>query len=385
MSLRKKSLTFPAQLPIIVCVLVLLLGVNTAEAQIRTVLVSPVPGDPVASGTALRNALAGISSPSSTNRWLLKIEPGIYDVGTSSLQMRSWVDIEGSGIGATTIRGSNVADFYKVTIYGASNAELRLLTVEASSNDQLGPIAMANYNGASPRLYRVRFSSTGAAPTVWGLRNLDSAPLIEECEINVTSTGSQYSYTYGLIFLNTTCSLPAGRSSILRTKIVASGPGTNNGLALASGQFVSEIRDSRMDVVGGQITYGIYAWPGGGCSWQGNENMQIRNSEIISGGGSSGSYGINIQSPAWVAFDINGSKVWGHTSPTTYGIVQDGQGPMGIQGSSVTGFTQTVRTAGNIGIASTLLQGGPATAQGWIGCMGVWDENAVFYAQGACP
>lgn len=84
----------------------LLLTSTTATAQIRTILVSPVPGDPVASGTALRNALAGIPSPSATNRWLVKIEPGTYDVGGgTSLAMRPYVDVEGSGIEATTIRG----------------------------------------------------------------------------------------------------------------------------------------------------------------------------------------------------------------------------------------------------------------------------------------
>src|SRR5262245_12834063 len=129
---RRQSRPFSARLVSLVCGLALLLGVETAQAQIRTVLVSPVPGDPAASGTALLNALAGISSPSSTNRWLLKIEPGIYDVGTTPLQMRSWVDIEGSGIGVTTIRGTAVA--YNATVHGASNAELRLLTVEASGN-----------------------------------------------------------------------------------------------------------------------------------------------------------------------------------------------------------------------------------------------------------
>jgi hypothetical protein len=229
MPCRKKSRPASACLYSLVFGLALLLGAETAGAQIRTVLVSPVPGDPLASGNALRNALAGISSPSSTNRWLLKVEPGIYDVGTTSLQMRSWVDIEGSGIGVTTIRGS-VTTFYNATIHGASNAELRLLTVEASGNVgnfAPGPIAMANYNGASPRLYRVKFSTTGGAQIIWGLRNVDSTPLIEECEISVTNTGADTSYSYGLAFRNDSCSLPAGRSSILRTKIAVSSPARN--------------------------------------------------------------------------------------------------------------------------------------------------------------
>src|SRR5262245_24259753 len=111
--------------------LLLCLG-GSAAAQIRTELVSPVPGDPVASGTALRNKLAAISSPSSTNRWLLKIEPGTYDIGTTSLPMRSWVDIEGSGIGATTIQGTvDGSGLTAGTINGASNTELRMLTVSS--------------------------------------------------------------------------------------------------------------------------------------------------------------------------------------------------------------------------------------------------------------
>jgi len=77
MTFRKKSLTFPVQLPIVVSVLALLLGAETVGAQIRTVLVSPVPGDPVASGTALRNALVGIPPPSATDRWLLQGGPVI--------------------------------------------------------------------------------------------------------------------------------------------------------------------------------------------------------------------------------------------------------------------------------------------------------------------
>jgi hypothetical protein len=386
---RKTSRPSPAYLQSLVFGLALLLGAGTVSAQIRTVLVSPVPGDPVASGTALRNALNGISSPSSSNRWLLKIEPGIYDVGTVSLVMRPFVDIEGSGMGVTTIRGSAV-DF-NGTIHGASSAELRLLTVEAAGNASSvpGPIAMANYQGASPRLYRVKFSTTGTAPTAWGIRNSNSTPLIEECEIIVNSTGTNSS-AYGLMFRNDPrsggCELPAGRTSILRTKIAVSGPGTNHGLAMAGGQFVSEIRDSRMDVNGGNTTYGIYAWKdSASCDWLGSEALQIKNTEILTSGGSSASYGVKIESgvvpPVRLSFDIVGGRVWG----SNYGIVQGGPNPIGIQGSSVLGFTKTVETAGNISIATTLLYGGPATAQGWIGCMGVWDENAIFYAQGACP
>jgi hypothetical protein len=373
----------PSSLAPVLCGFMLLLGAEVAGAQIRTVLVSPVPGNPVASGTVLRNALAGISSPSSTNRWLVKIEPGIYDVGTTLLPMRSWVDIEGSGIGVTTIRGSAVHP--DATIHGASNAELRLLTVEATGNAYPGAIAMANYNGASPRIYRVRFSATGGGSIVYGIRNQDSAPLIEECEITATATGPS-STTYGVVFRTGSGPLPAGRSSILRSKInVSGGTSQNNGIYMGGVQLITELRDSRVDAFGGSAARGIYAYPD--SSWFGQETLQIRNSEINAWGGSSESYGIDIggfNGVVSIILDIFGSKVWGQASPTTYGIRQSFS-PMGIQGSAVTGYTHTVESSGNVSIGGTFLQGGPAIAVGWIGCMGVWDENAVFYAQGACP
>jgi len=67
----------------------ILFSSSVASAQIRTVLVSPVPGDPIASGTNLRNALANIPSPSSTNHWSPKIEPGIYQLQGTALLVRS--------------------------------------------------------------------------------------------------------------------------------------------------------------------------------------------------------------------------------------------------------------------------------------------------------
>lgn len=117
-------------------------------------------------------ALANIPSPSSTNRWLLKIEPGIYQLQGTALQMRPWVDIEGSGIGVTTISLSSPTDPFNSTISGASDAELRLLTVEATASRT----AMSN-NNAHPRIYRVKFVATGLAQRI-GMENIISAPRI---------------------------------------------------------------------------------------------------------------------------------------------------------------------------------------------------------------
>jgi hypothetical protein len=350
-------------------------------SPIRTALVSPVPGNPVASGTALRNALAGIPSPSAADPWLLKIEPGIYDIGATSLQMRSWVDIEGSGVGVTTIRGnvSPGSDFQNGTVNGANDAELRLLTVEASGSSV---VAMVNWK-ASPRLYRVKLVAQ-ASSSVEGLRNVQSAPLLDECEINASVSTrrkglSPSSEAYGIVFR---AEVVGPRSSIVRSKVVVTGAAKNYGLHLVMAQTVTEIRDSRIDVAGGQKTYGIYAQ---GVSWGINENLALRNVEVSSAKGSSASYGVYFEPGSAISLDIFTSSLAGSDSPTTYGIAQYGPGAIVIQGSKIVGLTKTIDSPlGSVSVASTYLQGGPVTAGGGRHCMGVWDENGVFYAS-SCP
>ena len=361
--------------------LLLSLVAQSAMAQNRTVLVSSVPGNPASSGTALRNALSGISSPSSTNPWLLKIEPGIYDIGSTPLPMRSWVDIEGSGIGVTIIRGTVdvTASGSGGTVNGASDAELRLLTVEASASSTVPHVAGVFNDGAFPRLYRVKVAAQGVSGSVvYGIRNLQAAPRIEECEIGSASFGSG-SVAYGVSFKN---NFSGARSVILRSQISATAASTTYGVSMLDRLTLSELRDSKINVSNATSNYGIFADENNG--WGGQEDLAIRNVDVSAAGGSS-SYGVFLDSSTWAYLDIARSNIWGHVASTTnYGIDQAGGGAVVLKGSSVLGSTGTVVTVGNASIASTELAGGAASAAGWIGCMGVWDENAVFYTN-TCP
>ena len=249
MSFLKKSFAFPVQLTLAVCVLVLLLGADTAGAQIRTVIVSPVPGNPVASGTALRNALGRNFLSVRNEPVAAKIEPGTYDIAGTSLAMRAYVDVEGSGIEATTILNGNPSGFESVTILGADNARFVSLTVQAIAPTSTSDIiAMANYN-VSPRVYRVKLVSQ--ATSAWGMRNVNAAPLVEECEISVTSTSATPSFAYGLVFRG----LPPGsrRGSILRSQVKVSGAAKNYGVFMADALSVTSIRDSSFDVAGAEV------------------------------------------------------------------------------------------------------------------------------------
>ena len=97
---------------------------------LRTVVVSPA-ATPTASGNALISALAAITA-SDVNPYLLKIEPGIYDLGTQTLAMQPYVDIEGSGEIVTTIT-SATNNFSLGTVNAASNSALRQLTVTGTA------------------------------------------------------------------------------------------------------------------------------------------------------------------------------------------------------------------------------------------------------------
>src|SRR4029450_4125676 len=108
MSARRR---FRPSLTTTAAVLLAGLAAGTASAQavffVGTQLVSPVPGTPVLRGTRLLARLASIGGASATNPYLLKIEPGVYDLRMRTLAMKPFVDVEGSGE-AVTIGGGTV-------------------------------------------------------------------------------------------------------------------------------------------------------------------------------------------------------------------------------------------------------------------------------------
>lgn len=346
-----------------------------SPAQIRTVLVSPVPGDPVASGTALRNALAGIQSPSSSNPWLLKIEPGIYDVQASPLQMRPWVSIEGSGIESTKIRGNASTSLTSGqpfiipngTIHGANNTELKNLTIEAAGND-INLIAMLNRD-VSPRVYRVRFVVQGNS-SLWGMLNMgsESNPILEEIEVRVTggtvTTGVEYQGT-------------EARSELHRSRIVISGGTTiSYGILLDRGRL-STIKDTIIETYFGASGSGIYVQ----SVYQNPvQDLSLSNVTIISASSTQSNYGINCNDV--LNLNVFGSQITIYNQLLARGIRQF-TGSIGVLNSYMVAGTSVVSSNGAVSISNSYLVGGPVTGSS-TGCLGVSDEAGKFYT-GSCP
>jgi hypothetical protein len=111
----------------------MLLAASTAAARRSVEVVSP-GANPIVGGNALLRALDRITSASDTEPWLLKIEPGVYDLGVQVLVMKPFVDMEGSGQGVTTITSEGVN-----TAFAASDAEIRDLTIQNTFPGPPGP------------------------------------------------------------------------------------------------------------------------------------------------------------------------------------------------------------------------------------------------------
>jgi hypothetical protein len=167
-----------------------------AAAYERTVVVSPT-GTDTENGTALLNALNGIPDASATKKYLIYIEPGTYDLGSGTLQMKEHVDIQGAGELNTLITSSvsRVFGCDAGTVKGANSAELRFLTVRNTGTTTSCHTAIWN-NNASTRLTHVTAEAVGVgASDNRGVFNAsNSNPTITD----VTATASGGTFSYGV-------------------------------------------------------------------------------------------------------------------------------------------------------------------------------------------
>lgn len=130
--------------------------------------------DPVA---AMSDLATWCGTPSAASPCLMKIMPGLYAVD-SSIQLASFVDMEGSGENATKIINSSAlcTTSLSALIKGASNSEIRFLTAEASNCTQLGASVIAIYNSnVSPKITNVTAISRNSHGGNYAIYNYSSS------------------------------------------------------------------------------------------------------------------------------------------------------------------------------------------------------------------
>lgn len=122
----------------------------------RTTVVSPV-GSATANGQALLDAYGAVSGATADAPWLVLVEPGTYDLGDTTLAMKSHVHLAGSGRGATVIRGTDAG---AGTISVTTATLLRDLSVVVEG---VGPTAITTtaFDVEQARIARVDVDVTG--------------------------------------------------------------------------------------------------------------------------------------------------------------------------------------------------------------------------------
>jgi hypothetical protein len=113
--------------------------------------------------------------------------PGIYDLSSEALHMKEYVDVEGSGINGTVVKG-NPSQFGAV-IHGASFAEIRNLRVEHNSG-----YGIYNLN-TSPHITNVNVITDGTtAMTATSIFNQNASPIVNN--VSIKNFGYTQNYNY---------------------------------------------------------------------------------------------------------------------------------------------------------------------------------------------
>ena len=242
--------------------------------HVTTVLVSPV-GTPTENGNALRDAVKSIPTPrDASSPYLIKIEPGVYDVGITSLNMLEYVDLEGSGEKVTKITGSVCGSFTNPvgTINSTNNLEMRFLTVEnrgkgdvCSAIGNIGvdmttlrhvtatAVGTGDYNAGIYNLQsdlsiiQSTASATGAGKYNYGIRNSESSPSI----IETSATGSDATNNRGIYNINSS-------PTIRRSLLLGSGGDSSTGLYNATYSYPDVQFSIMIGENGSSKNYGMY-------------------------------------------------------------------------------------------------------------------------------
>ena len=148
---------------------------SSVDSFLRTIVVSPSGDGPTANGALLLAAVGGIAGAAGSSPYLVWIEPGVYDLGATRLNVPSHVDVQGSGEEVTTIEGEG-----PVTLAAAADTEIRQLTVTDTNGG-----GSAEAIDTSGGLRDLTATADGGSAATAVLANGPTMPLV-----NVTATAT---------------------------------------------------------------------------------------------------------------------------------------------------------------------------------------------------
>jgi hypothetical protein len=340
-------------------------------------------GTPLQNGTALMTAHGNITGNSAAEPYLLKLEPGIYDLGILQLEMKPYVDLMGSGETLTTIRrngGAGAAS--SAVVRGANNSSLKHLTLENNGGGAAYSFGFVNVTEVS-NLYHVTVRASGALEN-HGIDSYTGPATFEHVTVHVAGTGSADSYGISLSTGSTTlshCLITASggdqtfgvyttnsSSAVLRrTTVSVAGGASNTGIRHGSA-LTMDLFDTEVLVAGGISNVGIFL---------NNGPVYMIDSSAVASNGSNDNTGILVGSFATYGGTIIRSAISAFGGVSNLGVNNANLSQVvKIHGSIVGGTNNSIYSnGGEIHVATSQLIG---NAGGTAAKKCVFSYNLLF-------
>ncbi|MEW6108922.1 MAG: hypothetical protein AB1632_07135 [Nitrospirota bacterium] len=312
----------------------------------NVIIVAPSGGD----FTNPVDAVNAITDASETNPYLVKIMPGIYNVGLYVLQMKSYVDIVGSGENITRIIGTSASG----VIRGASNAEIRFLTVEAGCEN--GSLAMAIRNDyISPKISHITIIASCEGRS-YGIYNETSTPLIRNVDIKVSGNSD---FSVGI--MNRMAATIYSPIIITDATITVTDKTNANGIYNATSVTPVIMTNVITNASGGSYSYGIYNYSSAA------EMINVKT--LASGAGNNyGVYNSYNSTPNPSIMNVIASAKGGAFNCGISNFSLGYSSTVRIDHSVISGSTATICSDSNATtyVGDTKLDGGPVANNGGI-------------------
>lgn len=389
----------------------------------------------------ISGALASITDAADSKRYLIYVAPGVYN---ERVTMKPYIDIEGSGEHTTKITYTGGTAVHEATLIGASNAEIRFLTVENTGSNNAA-YAMYN-NNASPTIRYLNIISSNGTNLTGGIYNSNSSLIMQNVTITVTGTNCNCIGLYGVV--STTIKMDNGaidvsgdtkgvyavfadagaNISIRNANISASGINCNtyavynaynitlfnvivtaqgSGTGTVSGIYGGKLTMNNVisSASGGDTSFGVYS---GTYVTMDNVIASAKDSSTESVGISfywslpsipfnhvtaiaSGSSPINTGlKNTKSSLIFRNSYFEGTSAGNGYGInnsADSGSYTVQLDNCQIVGSTHSISSDNEftVRVGGSLLSGGPVAANGGsCKCAGVYDENYDFFPN-TCP
>ncbi len=332
---------------------------NVQKKYGKTAVVAQSGGDYTSPLTAMTGIAFWCGVPSVTNPCLLKIMPGVYDIGAGTLAMASYVDIDGSGENTTVITGAvgNASiPLVNGVVNGADNAEIRFLTIRnTGTGSYVG--AMVN-TGVSPKISNITLNASGGTNTNYGIASYSSsAPVMT----NVTATASGGNTSRGVYN-------QSAAPVMMNITATASGGATYNTGVYNNTSAAPVMTNVTATASGGQYNHGVVNY----------SSSPTMTNVIATASGGYYNYGINNNSSSLTMTNVTATASGGAAS--NYGLFNyalSASYVINIDRSTFSGATNSIANNAyfTLRIGASKLAGGAANTAGNYTCVGSYNDS----------